>query len=729
MRITKKFNDHWQFSKDGIGYEAISLPHTWNGTDGQDGGNDYYRGTCFYKKKFKNPLTVDQGELWLEFGGVAMSACVKLNGQELFRHAGGYSTFRVNLTAALSADNELLVLVDNAKNETVYPQKADFTFYGGIYRDVNLIMVPKNHFALDYFGSPGIKVTPRLSDDLDRAEIKLEAWCTGSAATVGFCVDGQVCEAAVAQGYACATLELEHPHLWDGVEDPYLYRAEARLGQEDAVAVSFGLRSFRVDAQKGFFLNGRSYPLCGVSRHQDRPGAGYAITQKDHDEDMAIVRELGANTIRLAHYQHDQYFYDLCDRNGLIVWAEIPYISEHMPQAAENTRSQMTELIVQNYHHPSIICWGLSNEITAAGGVKQDTIDNHVMLNDLCHAMDKTRLTTMAHAFMLDENDPFVMLSDIRSYNLYYGWYLGELEDNDRWFDEFHEKFPDAVIGLSEYGADANPAYQSPHPGQGDWTEGYQALYHEHMLKMWESRPFIWAMHVWNLFDFGADGRDEGGKPGQNQKGLVTFDRKLKKDAFYLYKAYLSKEPFIHLCGSRYVDRTETETEIKVYTNQKEVTLVVDGAVVETQQGERIFHFHIPISGRHIITAMSAGLTDTMTIQKVDTPNKAYMAQGSQVTNWFDQPQELKKEGYYSILDSMADIKRSPEGAALVARVIAKAREGYGEVAQSVKMPESVQRLQDRASFESLLKRAGKSIGPAMVRQINDELNLIRRVE
>lgn len=744
MRITKIFNDSWQFSKNGVDFEAVTLPHTWNGVDGQDGGNDYYRGTCYYKKNFKNPLTMNSGaldteglnnmELWLEFRGAAMSARVEMNGQLLGQHAGGYSTFRVNLTEALRDENELCVSVDNGKNSTVYPQKADFTFYGGIYRDVWLIMVPKNHFALGDHGSPGIKVTPMLSEDGSRAKLRLEAWCVGAANTVEFSVAGLGAEtsktitAAVSDGYACATLQLEQPHLWDGIDDPYLYCARAALGNDDAVEVHFGIRRFSIDPEKGFFLNGRSYPLCGVSRHQDRPGIGYTLTKADHDEDMAIIRELGANTVRLAHYQHDQYFYDLCDRYGLIVWAEIPYITQHMPKARENTLSQMTELIAQNHHHPSIICWGLSNEITAAGGVQPDTVENHRLLNDLCHEMDETRLTTMAHAFMLDENDPFVMASDIRSYNLYYGWYLGELDDNDRWFDEFHEKYPDRVIGLSEYGADANPAYQSAHPEQGDWTESYQALYHEHMLKMWETRPYIWAMHVWNLFDFGADGRDEGGKPGQNQKGLVTFDRKLRKDAFYLYKAYLSREPFIHLCGSRYVDRTEAETEIKVYTNQKEVTLFVDHVLVEKQTGERIFRFQIPISGEHTITATAGTLTDTMVIRKVETPNLSYMAEGRDVVNWFDTPEELRKDGYYSILDTMADIKRSPEGAALVAKVIETARKSYGEVAQSAKMPESVVRLQDRATFQSLLKKAGKAVLPDMVREINDALNRIRRV-
>ena len=337
---------------------------------------------------------------------------------------------------------------------------------------------------------------------------------------------------------------------------------QATLDSGDAVEANFGCRTIAFDAEKGFILNGRPYRLCGAARHQDRQGLGNALTEKEHDEDMALLREMGANTVRLAHYQHAQYFYDLCDKYGLVAWAEIPYITEHIPEGRANTLSQMTELVVQNYNHPSIVCWGLSNEITGSGKT-EDLVENHKLLNDLCHKLDATRPTTMAHIFMLDANDPLVFLPDIRSYNLYYGWYVGEWEQNDAWFDEFHKNHPDAVIGLSEYGADANPAYQSAKPAKGDWSEGYQAVYHEHMLKMWADRPYIWAMHCWNMFDFGADGRDEGGKPGQNQKGLVTFDRKTKKDAFYIYKAYLSKEPFVHICGRRYADRAESETEIQ----------------------------------------------------------------------------------------------------------------------------------------------------------------------
>lgn len=735
VRKIENWNDGWLFLRSDAGAAfalahgtAVTLPHTWNGQDGTDGGNDYYRGRCWYVKKFTVPALAPDEQLWLQFDGAAMTAEVFCNGKRLSHHEGGYSTFRAELTDALTEDENLLaVSVDNGKNDHVYPQKADFTFYGGLYRNVSLLTVPKAHFALGYYGAPGLRVTPKVSGQ--NAEVTVEAWTenTPDGEPVTFTVGNQIQSAPVAGGHAEARFTLPNVHLWDGVNDPYLYTATAALASGDTVCTRFGCRSIAFDAEKGFLLNGRPYRLCGAARHQDRQGLGSALTPVEHEEDMAILREMGANTVRLAHYQHDQYFYDLCDRYGMIVWAEIPYITEHLPNGRENALCQMRELIVQNYNHPSIVCWGLSNEITVSGGVSEDMAENHRELNALCRSLDTTRPTTMAHAFMLDPNDPFVMLPDIRSYNLYYGWYVGELEQNDAFLDEFHAKHPDAVIGLSEYGADANPAYQSAHPEKGDWTEGYQALYHEHMLKMWSERPYIWAMHCWNMFDFGADGRGEGGKPGQNQKGLVTFDRQIKKDAFYIYKAYLSREPFVHLCGRRYVDRAEAETEVKVYSNQPTVTLVVDGRELDTQTNNKIFRFRVPLTGEHNIEVHAGACVDSMTIRHVEKLNPSYVKEGGEVVNWFDKPEELVREGYYSILDSMASLKQSPQAAALLARIMEKVSASYGDVAQNVKMPEAIQRQLDAMPLQKLLKQVGKAITPDMVMQLNKTLNQIPR--
>ena len=721
MRNTILFNDNWTFIKEGQA-ESVTLPHTWNAKDGTDGKNDYYRGTCEYKKTFARPETA--GETWLEFRGAAMTAEVFLNGQKLARHEGGYSTFRVNLTDALREENELSVTVDNGANRRVYPQKADFTFYGGLYRDVYLITVPKEHFQLDYFGGNGIKVTPVLSDDLSHATVTVETWHNADA--VEITING---ETKTVKG--TAVFEIENPRLWNGKKDPFLYTATAKLPGGDEVSVDFGIRKIAFDAQKGFLLNNEILRLCGAARHQDREGLGSALTKKEHEEDIALLLEMGANSVRLAHYQHDQYFYDLCDRAGLIVWAEIPYITEHMAEGRENTVSQMTELVVQNYNHPSIVCWGLSNEITATTGVTEDLVENHRILNDLCHKLDATRPTTMAHVFMLSPDDPFVLLPDIRSYNLYYGWYVGDREQNDQWFDDWHEKHPDAVMGLSEYGADANPRYQSAKPEKGDWTEGYQALYHEHMLKMWAERPYIWAMHCWNGFDFGADGRDEGGKPGQNQKGLVTFDRKIKKDAFYIYKAYLSDEPFVHLCGKRYAERAEDMTEIKVYSNLPEVTLTVNGKSLETKTGDKVFSFRVPISGEHVIDAEAGDQKDSMTIRKVEKANPDYVKPGTQVTNWFDREDEIVREGYFSIKDSMGAVKAHEEANAvlneLLAPLQAKIIEAYGDVAKNVQLPPEVQAMMDKMSVEASLKQMGKLATPEFVHKLNNVLNQVKK--
>ena len=568
-----------------------------------------------------------------------------------------------------------------------------------------------------------------MSDDLHSAAVTVEAACenTPDGTEVLFAIEGVGEQTAPVQsGKAVTVFHIENVHLWDGMADPYLYSIAASLPGGDAVAVHFGCRKIDFKPDTGFWLNGRNIRLVGAARHQDRAEIGNALTAAEHEEDMQLLRDMGANTVRLAHYQHAQYFYDLCDKYGLVAWAEIPYITEHMPEATANTLSQMEELVLQNYNHPSIICWGLSNEITVTTGVTEDLTANHRLLNDLCHRLDATRPTTMAHAFMLDPNDPFVQLPDICSYNLYYGWYLGELQQNDDFFDTFHKNHPDRVIGLSEFGADANPAYQSARPERGDWSESYQAVYHEHMLKMWSERPYIWAMHVWNGFDFGADGRGEGGKPGQNQKGLVTFDRKMKKDAYFIYKAYLSSDPFVHLCGRRYVHRAESQTEIKVYSNQPRVTLFVDGKEFAAQDGDKIFKFTVPISGTHEIKAVAGSCTDCMTITKADKPDPTYRAEG-QVENWFDKPEELMKEGYYSIMDSMETLQKSPAANKLLSSLMVKASNAYGDVAKNVKMPPEMERQMARTSLRSILKQVAKSITPADVQQLNAALNKIKK--
>ena len=731
MRKLILLDKNWTFYKnpDSTQGEEVSLPHTWNAVDGQDGGNDYYRGTCKYECHFSRPELETDGKAYLEFDGAAMTADVVINGTKAVHHEGGYGAFRADITQYLKDENKLEVYVDNSDNTKVYPQKADFTFYGGLYRMVKLVTVSKNHFELDYAGGTGIKVTPEvtLTDAAAKkadAKVTVELWMVGDAEAVTVTIDGQQKETPVENGYAKAVFDLANVHLWDGVDDPYLYTAKAELSDGDIVETTFGCRSFSIDPQKGFFLNGRSYPLRGVSRHQDRAGAGNALTHEMHREDMEIIKELGANTIRLAHYQHAQEFYDLCDENGMIVWAEIPYITMHMSDGTENTLSQMRELVVQNYNHPSIVCWGLSNEITAASAVNEELLENHRKLNDLCHALDMTRPTVMADVFMLETDSPMLEIPDMNSYNLYFGWYLGELEQNDSFFDAYHTTYPDRVIGLSEYGADANPAYHSANPERGDYTEEYQCIYHEHMAKMIEERPYLWATHVWNLFDFAADGRDEGGKHGVNQKGLVTIDRKLKKDAFYLYKAYWSKTPFVHVCGRRYVERTEDVTEIKVYSNEQSVTLFVDGVERETSEGSKVFKFKVPITGTHKIRAVSGTCEDEITVKKVQKSNQDYIfnKQGD-VVNWFDR--DDFKADHYSISDTLGELAQNEMANVIVQRLMAQASASRGDVAESVKDNPALQRMMQRMTLVSLLKQAGDAVSEEQMKALNDALQKI----
>ena len=638
MREITKIMKGWEFTGPDGTTTTVDLPHTWNARDGQDGGNDYWRGTCIYRTHFAAPqFNTASHQVWIQFDGVNASAHVVLNGSPVCNHDGGYSTFRANITELLRDENELTVEVDNSKNDRVYPQKADFTFYGGIYRDVSLMVVSKNHFTLDYFGGPGIRITPTVQGA--DASVQVTTWHDGEGEVSIELLDAAGNTVATGKG-SDITLTIFNAHLWNGVKDPYLYSCKARLvvngTVEDETTTRFGVRSFKVDPKKGFFLNGKSYPLHGVSRHQDRKGLGNAITREMHNEDMALIKEIGANTIRLAHYQHDQYFYDLCDEAGMVVWAEIPYISEHMPNGRENTISQMKELIIQNYNHPCIVCWGVSNEITISTKDKKDMLDNHRQLNDLCHEMDKTRLTTLACYAMCGPFNRSAHITDMVSWNLYLGWYVPGFILNDLWMGFFHLCFPNRPFGYSEYGAEGMPNLHSTHPHRGDHTEEYQAKYHEYMLRCFKRHPWMWATHVWNMFDFAADARDQGGEPGMNHKGLVTFDRKTKKDSFYLYKAWWSDEAFVHICSKRFVERTGSTATVKVYSNQSTVALYVNGNKVGEQTGEHVFTFKVPLNGELHIQAVAGDRTDESVIRHVDTPNPEYKLHKtkSKSANW-----------------------------------------------------------------------------------------------
>ena len=670
MRNIININEDWLFAKGTADIavregEKINLPHTWNAQDGYDGGNDYFRGTCVYAKTLKKSDLPEADLYYLEICGANSSADVYLNGAQLAHHDGGYSTWRVNLTDGLKEENELVITVDNSANETVYPQMADFTFYGGIYRNVNIIAVNDSHFDLDYYGGPGIKITP-VVDGKD-ANVEVEVFVKNlkeGQKLVYTLYDKEENEIdKIESTEQLVSFTIKDAHLWHGRRDPYLYCCEVEIVCDDVVLDNvcsrFGCRSFKIDANNGFILNGEEYPLRGVSRHQDRLGVGNALLPEHHKEDLELIMEVGATTIRLAHYQHDQYFYDLCDEYGLVIWAEIPYISRHMPGGRENTISQMTELITQNYNHPSIVVWGLSNEISIAGS-DDDLLENHKILNTLAHTMDKTRLTTIAAVSMCKMDDPYIQIPDVVSYNHYFGWYGGDTSMNGPWFDKFHAMHPNIPIGCSEYGCEALNWHTSD-PKQGDYTEEYQAYYHEELIKQLFSRKYLWATHVWNMFDFGADARAEGGENGQNHKGLITMDRKYKKDAFYAYKAWLSDEPFVHLCGKRYIDRVEDVTKVTVYSNQPEVELFVNGESIGKKTAEdHFFYFEVNNVGESTIVAKAGELSDEGKIRKVDEMNMDYvLREAGAVLNWFDV-KEI--EGRYSLNDKISDIMKSLRG-------------------------------------------------------------------
>ncbi len=683
MRNILNFNRKWAFTKQSDGIPAampadwnfVNLPHSWNAIDGQDGDNDYFRGTAYYAKSFSKMDLPEAEQYYLEIKGANSSADVYLNGRNLAHHDGGYSTWRVNLTEAIESVNLLVIAVDNSANETVYPQMADFTFYGGLYRDVNIICVKESHFDLDYFGAPGIAVTPAVEGK--NAKVHVETYITNmkpgqSVRYTIYDADENAVDTVETEN-TFADFEISDVRLWNGRIDPYLYCCEAELVENgeviDNVCTRFGCRTFEIDPENGFILNGKEYPLRGVSRHQDRWDFGNALLPEHHEEDIELICEVGATTIRLAHYQHDQYFYDLCDEKGLVIWAEIPYISKHMPTGRENTISQMKELIFQNYNHPSIVVWGLSNEISI-GGSDDDLLENHRILNDLCHELDKTRLTTIAAVSMCKMDDPYLQIPDVVSYNHYFGWYGGETSMNGPWFDKFHEMHPDIPIGCSEYGCEALDWHTSD-PKQGDYTEEYQAYYHEELIKQLFTRKYMWATHVWNMFDFGADARNEGGENGQNHKGLVSFDRKYKKDAFYAYKAWLSDEPFVHLCSKRYIDRVEDETFVTVYSNLPEVELFANGVSVGKKTADdHFFKFTVKNEGVTELVAVAGDLKDRSVIRKVDKFNEAYrLVEKGAILNWFDID---APEGYLSLNDKMSDIISTPQGQILFMSLFGK---------------------------------------------------------
>lgn len=682
MREIIQFNDNWLFTKsdvevitEEVNYDTVNVPHTWNNLDGQDGGGDYYRGRCLYQKSFMIAKKPKNKKMYIQFDGVNHIADVYCNGVFVGQHKGGFSRFNFDITDYINnGENIISVKVNNSENTNVYPQHADFTFFGGIYRDVRLIWLNDNHFSMDISGADGVFITPEHDGN-----VRIDAFINRDEKVDVLLIDNDGLTVAKGSSYskdnhAVVQLKIDSAHLWNGIKDPYMYTAKVMIEGFDELQIRFGIRDFSVDSKKGFILNNSEYPLRGVCRHQDREDLGWALSKKEHNEDVELIKEVGATSVRLAHYQHSQEFYDLCDDNGLVVWAEIPFISVFINtlEAKENTLLQMRELILQNYNHPSICFWGISNEISV-GGETPDLENNLLDLHNLSKKLDPTRLTTIANMSMTPFDSRHNEITDVIGYNHYFGWYGGNLDDNGIWFDKFHEHHPDRPIALSEYGAEGLLNLHTDSPKVKDYTEEYHAFYHENLLKTFETRPYLWGTYLWNMFDFAADSRDEGGCKGRNNKGLITFDRKTKKDAFYLYKAYWTTDPFIHLSGKRYVDRPGELSNFKVYSNCNEVTLFVNDVKVQSITGTKIFVFEdVKLhEGLNKITVVSSKLKDEAFFNRVKDPNLLYSLPKEDnnpsdgVVNWFKDLLPENREmaypkGYYSVKDTIEVLLGNP---------------------------------------------------------------------
>ncbi|MCC8196950.1 MAG: glycoside hydrolase family 2 protein [Ruminococcus sp.] len=749
MRNIISLNENWKFIREDVGlpeslpesWETVNLPHTWNAIDGTDGNGSYYRGLCWYAKTFRTPKQpLAGGRVYVEILAAGQQATVYVNGTEVTYHEGGYSTFRADVTDLCREDGENLLVVgcSNEELDHVYPASADFTFYGGLYRGVNLISVPNTHFDLDYYGGPGMMVTPSVAE-ANGTDFEIETWVKNpdDNYTVLYSIK-DACGKEVAGACRPAdntkvTIHVPNVTKWD-MDNPYLYTVTAILQRRneecDEVSARVGVRSFSVDPDKGFSINGVQTPLRGVSRHQDIVYKGNALTKEEHYRDAEIIKELGANTIRLAHYQHNQYFYDACDELGFAIWAEIPFISVFKPgeKAHENCRSQMTELIVQNYNHPSIMFWGVSNEIFI-GGASQELIDRHHDLNDLCHKLDPTRLTTIAHVTMTPIESPIHGITDIESYNHYFGWYGGKMEDNGPWLDNFHKIHPEICLGMSEYGCEGIITYHGPNPACKDYSEEYQALYHEHMAKVFDERPYIWASHVWNMFDFGCAARDEGGVKGRNNKGLVTMDRKTRKDSFYIYQAYWTTSPMVHVCGRRYAQRAGDTTEIRVYSNQPTVTLYLNGEAVETKTDNKVFVFTVALkNGFNTVMADAGEVMDSITLEKVEKEPSIYVLpevneRNEGVANWFKTTGDMDltapmefPEGKYSIKDTLEEIGEDEGAFEVVATAFKIAMN------MTLEKGEGMWNMMRAMKMEDMFKMAGDMVPKGFMESINAKL-------
>ena len=733
MRNILQINQGWQFGPCVLqgpnppavnNWQPVFLPHVWNIDDpAQEGPRAYWRNL-----NLETPG--ENNQYYLSFGAVAGVCRVWLNGQFIGEHRGGYACFRMALnSAAQDGVNELVVVADNTRYDDIIPLGGDFNNYGGIYREVELISVGRTHFDLLHFGSSGVEI-----DAGPEGTIRVKPRLVGTQAGTtiryvvsdqsGVCLE-QSCDAAL----AATELSILNPHLWDGRADPWLYQLSAQILFDnevvDEISLPFGFRTIQMTPDRGFFLNGRHLLIQGVCKHQDREGAGCAPSREQLEEDMQLILEIGANALRLAHYQHPQAMVDLCDRAGLVVWAEIPMLA--MPDGndalMENARQQLTELILQNKHHPSVCFWGIQNEI-AMMGESLEMYRKTDELDQLARQLDASRITTSANLYCVKNKSQLNHITDMVGYNQYFGWYNGEMPDYGPFFDQFHADNPGVPLGLSEYGVDCSVQLHSAEPKRKDYSEEFQCLFHETVYPLVQSRPFLWGSFVWNMFDFGSAIRNEGGTKGKNCKGLVTFDRSIKKDAFYYYKACWAQDSFVYIAGRRFTNRCGENTTIKVYSNQDEVTLWANGAMIATSVGKAVFVFsNVPLQpGENTIHAVAGDHSDEIILNRVEKPETSYVFidpnPGIDVANWFTLGQsqdDLFPADRYSIMDEMGDLVKNEQVWALLER----------EIPQIARDPRT--KAIKQMTLLTILNWAKGQFTEDQVKKLNSELNLFSK--
>ena len=683
---TISLNDSWLFRKlpgcaldsaaevspEAFPGETVNLPHTWYRDD------DQYRGLCVYEKEIPAP----EGErLFLSFDAADQRCAVYCNGLLCGTHRGGYARFRLPVPEAALADTlRIRVFTDNTLDEDICPSFGDFTVFGGLYRGAALLVCGRDHFDRCYFGTDGLILRASLDEQGDGVlSLEPHTVCAPGARIRYTVSDEQGLPACCGEAAADETVRLTvtEPQLWNGRGGAHLYTVRAELlvdgGTADNIELRTGFRRVELSAGRGLLLNGLPCRIRGVAKHQDRAGVYCAQSSEMIREDFALIAEIGANGVRLSHYQHPQAAYDCCDELGLLAWAEVPMLKMTESEALmENTEQQLRELILQNIHHPAIFCWGIQNEIAMFRDAPF-MHENCRRLNAVVKALDPDRASAAANLYPLKASSKLNEITDMIGYNVYFGWYYGSMGDFGPYLDKMHAARPALPFGISEYGVDASLSLHSASPQVKDYSEEYQALWHETVYPQIESRPWLWGSFVWNMFDFSSARRDEGGQRFLNAKGLVTHDRRTRKDAFYYYKARWSDEPFVHLCGRRYEQRAQERVDVRVYTNQEHVSLTVNGETVSAavRNGSALFEQIALIPGENRLTAAAGTLEDSMVLTRVDSEPESYRLPdtgGGAVRNWFLAEDSMKKEGFFSLEDTANDLLDNPRTREIVRR-------------------------------------------------------------